>query len=196
MSSVPRPIPSDPRAANRASKITVEYHRPSRESIQEYNDLLAEANLHAAAAAAYHDPFLPSPTNTKSRNSLQKPPPRKRSLKDHDPFAAHPAPVPEAVSMAATSPPPRPSRANTATLNDLFAAQPAPQDNRISDPINRGAVRCGCPRQRQRHVYGRARLTGFWKPSSTNCDLDCGTGGGAATALILSHTESSPRASW
>lgn len=88
---------------------TVEYHRPSRESIQEYNNLLAENNLASAN---------PAP---RVRNSLQKPPPtraRKLSLGSK--------PQPDPFAMAAP-PPPRPSRANTATLNDLFPDQPQQQ---------------------------------------------------------------------
>lgn len=47
-------------SSRRASKITVEYHKPSRESIQEYQELLSNVNLHAAAAANYKDPFIPT----------------------------------------------------------------------------------------------------------------------------------------
>jgi p21-activated kinase 1 len=47
-------------SSRRASKITVEYHKPSRQSIQEYQDLLSNVNVHAAAAANYKDPFVPS----------------------------------------------------------------------------------------------------------------------------------------
>ena len=144
-----------PSASSRHSKITVEYHRPSRESIQEYNELLAEANLHAAAAANYQDPYLPSrqapapPSASKSRvrNSLQKPPPRKHSLPapgvskniDHDPFASNRTisnDSASATTMNGTAPPPRPSRANTANLNDLFPTQRNLANQRISDPIS------------------------------------------------------------
>jgi len=91
--------PSGP-PSRRASKITVEYHKPSRQSIREYEELLSNVNIHAAAAANYKDPFVPSrqapppPTSHhaskpsraqdpsaphhKSRNSLHKPPPRSR----------------------------------------------------------------------------------------------------------------------
>jgi p21-activated kinase 1 len=47
-------------SSRRASKITVEYHKPSRQSIQEYQELLSNVNVHAAAAANYKDPFVPS----------------------------------------------------------------------------------------------------------------------------------------
>ncbi|EKM50029.1 uncharacterized protein PHACADRAFT_264512 [Phanerochaete carnosa HHB-10118-sp] len=140
----------------RHSRITVEYHRPSRESIQEYNDLLAQANYHAAAADSYQDPFIPSrqappppspattskissPTQSnsspKSRNSLHKPQPvRKHSTAkaniDTDPFAATSSPM-----ATGTAPPPRPSRANTATLNDIFPTQGSLSRNRLSDPV-------------------------------------------------------------
>lgn len=152
--------------AARQSKITVEYHRPSRESIQEYNELLAEANLHSAQAATYQDPFLPSrqappppssppsassqsrlqqlQSSPRQRNSLHKPPPtRKPSLTpshqllssqpksiDHDPFAAN------STMYSGTAPPPRPSRANTANLNDLFPSQANLPRHRLSDPIS------------------------------------------------------------
>jgi p21-activated kinase 1 len=159
----------------RQSKITVEYHRPSRESIQEYNALLAESNLHAAEAAKYAT-FIPSrqapappqspvrsktptelplPTPThRVRNSLQKPNPRTRKhsltsatvaarIPEHDPFAANTttstidtlAQVVNKNGMAnSTSPPPRPSRANTATLNDLFPAPSVLAARRLSSP--------------------------------------------------------------
>ena len=94
--------PSAP-SSRRASKITVEYHKPSRQSIQEYQELLSNVNIHAAAAASYKDPFVPtrqaplppsshnssksssrsrdrdsSVSHHKSRNSLHKQPPRSR----------------------------------------------------------------------------------------------------------------------
>ena len=98
------PSPSAP-SSRRASKITVEYHKPSRQSIQEYQQLLTNVNQHAAEAAKYKDPFVPtrqappppsshnaskpsksrdrdssaSVSHHKSRNSLHKqPPPRSR----------------------------------------------------------------------------------------------------------------------
>ncbi|KAH7914828.1 STE/STE20/PAKA protein kinase [Hygrophoropsis aurantiaca] len=171
-----------PSSSNRRqSKITVEYHRPSRESIQEYTDLLKDANLNAATAASaanFKDPFTPSrsapppPTQSSAfrsktpvelasatpprvRNSLQKPPPRarKHSLPstppatrvDHDPFAAASAggisnptqlvTLTSKPSMSgASSPPPRPSRANTATLNDIFPTQSVIATKRLSVP--------------------------------------------------------------
>ncbi|GBE86664.1 Serine/threonine-protein kinase SMU1 [Sparassis crispa] len=146
-----------PRSTKRQSKITVEYHHPSRESIQEYEGLIADANVHAAAAANYHDPLLasrpaptpPSPSNKQSngnsspraRHSQYKPSPRKQSLHvspstktlDRDPFAANR--INEGVIMTSTSPPPRPSRANTANLNDLFPTQNNYPTNRLSDPL-------------------------------------------------------------
>ncbi|KAI9464232.1 Pkinase-domain-containing protein [Boletus coccyginus] len=146
----------------RQSKITVEYHRPSRESIQEYSDLLRDPAIGAvtaAAAANYHDPatFVPArppppppPPSFRSRtpidgsprvrNSLQKPPPRARKHSasastppstrvDHDPFAP-------AKSSPMAAPPPRPSRANTATLNDLFPTSATVAARRLSAPIS------------------------------------------------------------
>ncbi|KAI0091659.1 kinase-like domain-containing protein [Irpex rosettiformis] len=137
---------------HRHSKITVEYHRPSRQSIQEYNELLAEANLHAAAAANYQDPFVPLrqappppispsiastkapiPPSPRVRNSLQKPPPQRKNSATTkntailDPFASSPP-------MTGTQPPPRPSRANTANLNELFTPQSNTAHHRLSDP--------------------------------------------------------------
>ncbi|KAH9839818.1 Pkinase-domain-containing protein [Rhodofomes roseus] len=144
-----------PSSSSRHSKITVEYHRPSRESIQEYNELLAEANVHAAAAASYQDPYTPSrqapapPSASKSRvrNSLQKPPPRKHSLPypslpktvDRDPFASHRTISNDSAftaTMNGSAPPARPSRANTANLNDIFPTQRTLASQRISDPIS------------------------------------------------------------
>jgi p21-activated kinase 1 len=105
--------------------------RPSRESIQEYHALLADANAHAAQHNFIPHRQPPPPPN-KLRNSLQKPNPRTRKLSlpssssSPDPFASQP--------MAAGSPPPRPSRANTATLTDVFL----PTDQairRLSTPV-------------------------------------------------------------
>ncbi|EGO22357.1 hypothetical protein SERLADRAFT_339384, partial [Serpula lacrymans var. lacrymans S7.9] len=157
-----------PSTARRHSKITIEYHKPSRESIQEYSDLLKDASLHAATAASaatYRDPYAPSkhllarpafrdntpadPTPPGLGNSLHKQPPPtgKHSLPstphptrvDHDPFAASspstissPGPLPKQSGM--TSPPARPSRANTATLNDIFPSQSALAARRLSTP--------------------------------------------------------------
>ena len=159
--------PSAP-SSRRASKITVEYHKPSRQSIQEYQELLSNVNLHAAAAASYKDPFVPtrqappppsshnasksssrsrdrdsSVSHHKSRNSLQKPPPRSRGRSvstapttiheaDSDPFSTAPSTpqqefssftLPSTREMATSSlppTPPRPSRANTVNLTDLY----------------------------------------------------------------------------
>jgi p21-activated kinase 1 len=163
------------------SKITVEYHRPSRESIQEYHALLADANHHAAEAAKYqpYNPSRPAPPPPPSassltshkhssetslahtsqspprvRNSLQKPPPKARRqsltsasptarVTEHDPFAHNSSSTiphsndPRSNGMSgATSPPPRPSRANTATLNDMFTTQNALAAHHISSPPN------------------------------------------------------------
>ena len=80
------------------------------------------------------------PTPAKVRNSLQKPSPRARKnsfslatssprIIEHDPFAANAndnplsqVTKPQILSpmAASTSPPPRPSRANTVTLNDII----------------------------------------------------------------------------
>ena len=53
----PPPPASSPR---RTLKITVEYHKPSRQFIQEYQELLSNVNPRTAAAANYKDPFDPS----------------------------------------------------------------------------------------------------------------------------------------
>lgn len=122
--------------------VTVEYHRPSRESIQEYTDLLNDASTHAAAAAAwapnYEDliparaappppavaPLMTARSKTPTqRNSttggatLTKQRPRSRSQphRDQDPFAAYT----NGTAQGGVPPPPRPSRANTATLVDM-----------------------------------------------------------------------------
>jgi p21-activated kinase 1 len=81
-----------------------------------------------------------APTPARVRNSLQKPSPRARKnsfslasssprIIEHDPFAANANdnPLSQVVKpqisttmAASTSPPPRPSRANTVTLNDII----------------------------------------------------------------------------
>ncbi|KAJ6591558.1 STE/STE20/PAKA protein kinase [Mycena vulgaris] len=100
---------------------------PSRESIQEYNALLTHAN--SAATSGFVPQRLPPPPPNKARNSLlQKPNPRARKLS-----LPSPAQDPFASTMAASSPPPRPSRANTATLNDIFPTDQAVR--RLSSPV-------------------------------------------------------------
>ncbi|KAK0488953.1 STE/STE20/PAKA protein kinase [Armillaria novae-zelandiae] len=125
---------SSPHHRHRQSKITVEYHRPSRESIQEYNALLAVSNLQASSS-----PFVPSrappppPTNraqpARPRTSLQKQNSRTRKLSlPNEPHTD--------MAYSTTTAPPRPSRANTANLNDIFAAEPIqpPLARRLSTP--------------------------------------------------------------
>ncbi|KAJ7334158.1 STE/STE20/PAKA protein kinase [Mycena albidolilacea] len=102
-------------------------HRPSRESIQEYNALLADAN---AAAQHFAPQRQPPPPPNKQRNSLQK---RQRKLSlpsiNNDPFAPQ-------FPMSTGAPPPRPSRANTATLTDVFLpTDQTVRDRRLSTPI-------------------------------------------------------------
>jgi p21-activated kinase 1 len=83
-------------SSTRHSKITVEYHRPSRESIQEYGALLDQANLQAAAANL--PSFIPS---------RQAPPPPSvstSSIKQKDPSSANP---PQKVRNSLQKPPPR-----------------------------------------------------------------------------------------
>lgn len=148
-----RSFPNNP--SHRQSK-TVEYLRPSRDSIQKYSAFLAEAE--ETKPPSRKAPVQPSKTPTDSspqpasahtsarvHNSLQKPSPRVRKnsfslassspsprIVEHDPFAANTNdnPLSQAVktqmsnTMAAStspgSPPPRPSRANTVTLNDII----------------------------------------------------------------------------
>ncbi|KAG7093716.1 hypothetical protein E1B28_007370 [Marasmius oreades] len=110
--------------ARRDENISVEYHRPSRDSIAEYNALLAESNYHAKQANKYQSPFAPArqappppPPKKSTRNSLQKPNPnraRKLSLPSAAVLPSQP------TSTMTSPPPPRPSRANTANLNDIF----------------------------------------------------------------------------
>ncbi|KAN0121079.1 Protein kinase-like domain containing protein [Russula decolorans] len=174
--------PSAP-SSRRASKITVEYHKPSRQSIQEYQELLSNVNIHAAAAATYKDPFVPtrqappppSPHNSskhssrsrdrdssvshhKSRNSLHKQPPRSRGRSvstapttiheaDSDPFSTAPSTpqqefssftLPSTREMATFVPPtpPRPSRANTVDLAELYSdPNPNPVHGSVPTPL-------------------------------------------------------------
>ncbi|KAG1746584.1 STE/STE20/PAKA protein kinase [Suillus paluster] len=133
--------------SRRQSKITIEYHRPSRESIQEYTDLIHESTYKdpyslTPSRSAPPPPPPPPPTRTKTpvdpssprvRNSLQKRT-RKHSLSSTpppDPFAA--APIKQ--SNMSPNPPPRPSRANTATLNDIFTNNSPIATRRLSVPI-------------------------------------------------------------
>lgn len=201
-----RPTSSSQR---RQSKITVEYHRPSRESIQEYNALLADANLHAASPPSHFVPArqAPPPPNTNGitntsyraktptelqsaprvRNSLQKPNPRARKLslpssatppareRELDPFASN-------HNMAAStaspiSPPPRPSRANTANLTDIFP---------LTDPTPLPARRLSVPVQPDSHQIFFADPNESL-PSSTPSSIDFNVG---PTPSVSSSTRS------
>ena len=172
--STPRTIKQRP-SSTRHSKITVEYHRPSRESIQEYGALLDQANLHAASnnlpaftpsrQAPPPPPSGPSsfkpkdplsstttPPVHKTRNSLQKPPPRKRkpSIQTNTIRANH-GTDPSIPNNTDLSPdkasfllsngsapnvvsPPRPSRTNTTNLDGIFPTQSTVSQRRISTP--------------------------------------------------------------
>ena len=154
-------------SSRRASKITVEYHKPSRQSIQEYQQLLTNVNQRAAEAAKYKDPFVPSrqappppsshnaskPSKSrdrdssasvshhKSRNFLHTrsrgppvfTPPTTIHEAESDPFSTAPStpqqefspftlpPTKEMATFSVPPTPPRPSRANTVNLADLYA---------------------------------------------------------------------------
>ncbi|KAJ7247651.1 kinase-like domain-containing protein, partial [Mycena haematopus] len=101
------------------------HHRPSRESVEEFSALLRATNEAASNLNSAFTPHRqpPAPPN-KQRNSLQKRQ-RKLSLPNADPFAP-----------MAGAPPPRPSRANTATLTDVFLpTDQAVRDRRMSTPV-------------------------------------------------------------
>ncbi|KAJ6518822.1 STE/STE20/PAKA protein kinase [Mycena sanguinolenta] len=104
------------------------HHRPSRESVEEFSALLRATNEAASnlgAPSGFTPQRQPPAPPNKQRNSLQKRQ-RKLSLPNADPFAP----------MATGAPPPRPSRANTATLTDVFDQQGQPiRDRRMSTPI-------------------------------------------------------------
>lgn len=118
---------------------TVEYHLPSRASIQEYQTLLADHALEAAKSSRQPAPAprARTPTDQRQRHSLA---PRKPRIVDHDPFAAAPLaqhhlkPQKSGTMATSASPPPRPSRANTANLNDIIPNPAALAARRLSAP--------------------------------------------------------------
>ncbi|KAF9006182.1 kinase-like domain-containing protein [Cyathus striatus] len=113
-----RPVHTQSR---RHSKITVEYHRPSSESLQKYQAFVAsDPSLHAAEPDKFNT-YTPSP------QSLLYPSATPR-IPEHDPFAPNPNDNPlsyafsnraNTMAPAGSTAPPRPSRANTANLGDL-----------------------------------------------------------------------------
>ena len=148
-------------SSHRQSK-TVEYNKPTRESIQQYSALLntVEPSKSVTYIPSRKPPVPPQPsfrsktptdppspqpasapvhTPARVRNS-QKPSPRVRQnsfslasssprIVEHDPFAANTNDNPlsqvvktqmSSTMAASSSPPPRPSRANTVTLNDII----------------------------------------------------------------------------
>ncbi|KAF5316193.1 hypothetical protein D9619_006512 [Psilocybe cf. subviscida] len=112
---------------HRQSK-TVEYHLPSRASIQEYNALLTKHAQEAAQSTAA--PQSRQPSRAKTPDSRVRSPATATPILDNDPFAATKIQSP----MAATSPPPRPSRANTANLNDIIPNPSHLAARRLSQP--------------------------------------------------------------
>jgi len=172
--STPSPIKQRP-SSTRHSRITVEYHRPSRESIQEYGALLDQANLHASSnnspsftpsrQAPPPPPSGPSsfkpkdplsatttPPVHKTRNSLRKPPPENRKPSIQTTIRANHTTDPPILNNTDLSPvrpsfshsngsspnvlsPPRPSRANTTNLNDIFPTKSAISQRRVSTPV-------------------------------------------------------------
>ena len=168
--STPKAIKPRP-SSTRHSKITVEYHRPSRESVQEYGALLDQANLHASSntlpsltpsrpapppppsgpsSFKPKDPLSPT-TKTpphRTRNSLQKPPPRNRkpSIQTNtiranhatDPSFSNHTDLSPIKSSYSSSPtvvsPSRPSRAGTSGLDDIFTGQSITVQRRVSTP--------------------------------------------------------------
>jgi p21-activated kinase 1 len=184
-----KPTHPPPSSSSTSTSMTVEYHRPSRQSIQEYNDLLNDANI-AAQAAQMHStttgggtypnnyqqqldhppsrdhspshslsgagpgiggphhlglPSRPAPappmaspnqistasiySNRRSiHNKLTRNPTRDRNdfakeREQRDPFASSVPSTPINGSGGGV-PPPRPSRANTATLQDMYTESP------------------------------------------------------------------------
>ncbi|KAG9313006.1 STE/STE20/PAKA protein kinase [Chiua virens] len=124
----------------RQSKITIEYHRPSRESIQEYSELLRDANINAADPVPLRQAPPPPPSFRNLPLVPAKPvfhPQHHHPLVSNDPFAppssANPSLSTKSSTMA-SPPPPRPSRANTATLNDLFPTSSTIASRRLSVP--------------------------------------------------------------
>jgi len=172
--STPSAIKQRP-SSTRHSRITVEYYRPSRESIQEYGALLDQANLHASSNTTPSftpsrqapppppsgpssfkpkDPLLSTTTPPvhKTRNSLQKPPPRNRKPSIQTTIRANyttDSSVPNNTDLSPIKsshshsngsspnvvPPPRPPRANTTNLNDVFPTQSSLAQRRISTPV-------------------------------------------------------------
>ena len=88
--STPSAVKQRP-SSTRHSRITVEYHRPSRESIQEYGALLDQANLHATSNNS--STFIPS------RLAPPPPPSGPSSFKPKDPLSP--------TTTSPTSPPPK-----------------------------------------------------------------------------------------
>jgi p21-activated kinase 1 len=109
------------------------HDRPSGQSPEQYNALMRESRRYVPGTLTT-PPLSPSSpiSSKKKRNStLHKPQPRSRNnIIDQDPFAS----ISQPANMA-SSPPTRPSRANTVTLNDLYSPQSPLDKHYISSPI-------------------------------------------------------------
>ena len=126
--STPSAIKQRP-SSTRHSRITVEYHRPSRESIQEYGALLDQANLHATSNN--------SSTFTPSRLAPPPPPSGPSSFKPKDPLSpttSSPAPK---VRNSLKKPPQRNRKPTiqTDTIRVHHSADPSTPNNTDLSPV-------------------------------------------------------------
>ena len=125
--STPSAVKQRP-SSTRHSRITVEYHRPSRESIQEYGALLDQAHLHAASNNT--SSFVPS------RHAPPPPPSGLSSSKPKDPLSSTTTP-PVKVRNALQKPPPRNRKPSiqTNTIRVNHSTDPSVPNNTDLSPI-------------------------------------------------------------
>src|SRR6266550_5782850 len=123
------------------AKITVEYHRPSRESIRELNALIADSTLYAAQAARYTSqmaaPTRPSRANTANLNDIFPPDvipspsqlaARRQSIPEH-PFPPHPR------SRSATTST-KPKKGVLGFMSEVFNTSKRPEISTPYDPVH------------------------------------------------------------
>lgn len=121
------------------AKITVEYHRPSRESIRELNALIADQTLYAAQVARYNPsslmaaPTRPSRANTANLNDIFPPdvipsPARRQSIPEQH-FQSHPR------SRSATTSS-KPKKGVLGFMSEVFNTSKRPEISTPYDPVH------------------------------------------------------------
>ena len=126
--STPSALKQRPSPARR-SRVTVEYHRPSRQAIQEYGALLDQAKLHTASnnppiSTLSRLPPPRPPATHQARTFGVYHPPSRESIQEYRANSHTIFNDPSTFIPASRPPPPRPSGPPSRKLNDPLSPAP------------------------------------------------------------------------